>query len=277
MSIYDIRLIAIDLDGTLLIKNQIIAPEDADAIRAAQNRGICVALCSGRISDNMSEIARRYDLGDVPILSLNGGYCVDMPFGVCYSEGYIREDALESCLSVLAGRDLTYGMFQRNCVYSIAKRGEEESADRYWGVLRSPGRECISHGLDAYRAAEDGRINKIVVVEDDESVLNDIRKRLSPISGLCVSSSGMNNIELMPSDVDKGTAVRALAESLGLSSSQVMAIGDFDTDESMIAYAGLGVAMGNASESVKQASQFITETNERCGVAKAILRFAVAN
>lgn len=265
-----IRLIVLDLDGTLLCPEQVVLPSDEEAIKAAMQAGVKIALCSGRTSDNMSFIAQRLGLKDASILSLNGAYCLSGPFGKAYREHYFAPEALSAILEVLSDDDLTYGGFQRNKVYSIAKGGDYDAADRHWGVIPHPGWQYIAHGIERYRASDDKRLNKLVIVDEDPDLLKQLRKKLTPIEQIDVSSSWINNLELMPKGIDKGLAVKELSESLGLQASQVMAIGDFDTDTSMIAYAGLGVAMGNAPDTLKAIANVTTDTNILGGVGNAI-------
>lgn len=270
MNQQNIKLIVLDLDGTLLRNGKAIGQDDLDALMAAKRQGISIALCSGRASDNMSGLAKEYALGDVPILSLNGAYCVKKPFGESCAEHYFAPDALEKMLSVLTESFVTFGGFQRNTVFTIAKDGQYQKADSYWCV--DGGKK---HGLSSYRKAKDKRLNKIVVVDDDARVLSRVREKLEAIQGIDVSSSWINNLEIMPTGVDKGLAVTELSQTLGLTLDNVMALGDFDTDLSMIRCAGLGVAMGNGSEAVKAAAKVITDTNENGGVGKAIWRYAL--
>ena len=88
-------------------------------------------------------------------------------------------------------------------------------------------------------------------------------------------SSRFDNFEVMNKGVSKGNAVKILADYYGINSEQVICIGDSENDLSMIKFAGLGVAMGNGSQVVKEAAQYITDSNNCDGVAKVIEKFVL--
>ena len=101
------------------------------------------------------------------------------------------------------------------------------------------------------------------------------RRRLETLPGLEITSSWADNYELMPQGVSKGRAVKELAEKMGIGPDQVMTVGDFDNDLSMIEYAGYGTAMGNATPKVKAAAKYVTLTNDEDGVAAAIRKYVL--
>ena len=128
-------------------------------------------------------------------------------------------------------------------------------------------------GLDALRAQG---VNKLLCMARDEEKLERVRQALSALPGLDVTSSWSMNLELMPAGVNKGMAVAALAQRLGIGPESVMALGDYDNDVSMLSYAGVSVAMANASERARAAARYRTLSNDEDGVAHAIQRYALA-
>ena len=90
-----------------------------------------------------------------------------------------------------------------------------------------------------------------------------------------VVSSSPNNFEVMNKGTSKGRAVKVLADILNINREEIMCLGDSENDLSMIEFAGLGVAMGNAEEFLKEKADYITDTNENDGVAKAIEKFVL--
>ncbi|MGL5244586.1 MAG: HAD-IIB family hydrolase, partial [Sarcina sp.] len=93
------------------------------------------------------------------------------------------------------------------------------------------------------------------------------------VPGLEVVSSSLNNFEIMAEGTSKGKAVKALAERLGVKREEIMCIGDSENDLSMIEYAGVGIAMGNALDMLKEKATFVTKSNNEHGVARAIEKF----
>lgn len=100
--------------------------------------------------------------------------------------------------------------------------------------------------------------------------LAEVSQELNKISGIGVTSSDPRNLEICPEGVSKGTALRHIAEMLGISFQHIMAIGDNYNDLSPIKAAGLGVAMGNAPEAVKRAAHVVTKSNGDSGVARVV-------
>ena len=114
-------------------------------------------------------------------------------------------------------------------------------------------------------------ILKVIVIEDENlSILDEITKELNKIEGLEITKSWFNNIEIMATGSDKGSAVKILAEYLDIDKDEIIAFGDNYNDISMLEFAGIGVAMGNADEFVKSKADYITSTNSEDGVAKAL-------
>lgn len=271
----DIKLIAMDMDGTLLNGEQQISKGNVEALKAAVQKGVHIAICSGRLSGDSSLFALDAGLFDCAILSLNGAYCLEKPNGKPYAEHTMAKDAVLRCLQVLAGYEITYGCFWRNQMVAID--GQPQAKKKKWGTHRNrEGAPEYFSGREALEKAIPNGIAKIVYVEDaDLSRLQEVRKQLEGIPGLAVTSSWSDNLELMPEGVCKGSAVRELAERLGFTAKNVMALGDYDNDLSMLTYADYGIAMGNASEAVKRASKYVTLSHQEDGVAHAIERFVL--
>ena len=102
-----------------------------------------------------------------------------------------------------------------------------------------------------------------------------IRKELEEIPGLVLTGSLGNNIEINAQGIDKGIGMIELGHRLGIDRDEIMACGDGDNDLEMLKAVGFGVAMGNAEESVKAVADYVTDTNEEEGVAKAVEKFAL--
>ncbi len=275
MSTKEIRLIAMDMDGTLLNEEQKISQKNAAALQEAVSQGIHIAICSGRLGGDAALFALDAGLDTCHILALNGAHCLESPRGETYAVRRMDREAAEGCLAVLAEYDCTYACFQPEgaVIFQSARRGRAKR----WGSYRErEGAPVYRHGPEALREALPQGLCKIVVVEDEDmGLLESIRQQLSLVPGLDVTSSWQNNLEIMPAGVTKGAAVEELAKRLGLAAGQVMTLGDYDNDLSMIEYAGFGVAMGNATEKIKRAARYVTLSNAEDGLAEAIRRWAL--
>ena len=266
-----IGLIAMDMDGTLLDSRQRISQENLRALKQARALGVKLAICSGRLPGDVAVFLLESGLEDCAILALNGAYCLRRPLGETFANHVLTDAALEAAVRILRDARLTFGCFAQNRLAIL--EGAMAVEDETWGTnTAGPHAPEYLYGEEGLEKARLTGVNKLLCVAGDEALLADVRRQLAGVPGLDVTSSWKLNLELMPSGIGKGSAVRELAQSLGLTARQVMAFGDYDNDESMIAYAGLGVAMANATQGVKNAARLVTLSNDENGVAWAIDR-----
>lgn len=269
-----IRLIAMDMDGTLLNSRQELSAGNVAALRAAEEKGVKLAICSGRPAGDTGMFAVTHGFDQMAILSLNGGYCLDRPFGTAYADHSIDRETALQCLQWFQERKMTFACFLQNDI--AAFQGDPPASDIFWcSHWDDPRAPRILHGEEADSRALEGRVNKFVCIEQDSEKLHALGRLLETLPGLEITSSWADNYELMPRGVSKGRAVQELAEQMGIGPDQVMTLGDFDNDLSMIEYAGFGTAMGNASPRVKAAAKYVTLTNDEDGVAAAIRKFVL--
>ena len=269
-----IGLIAMDMDGTLLDSRQRISRENLRALKQARAKGVALAICSGRLPGDIAVFGMESGLEDCAILSLNGAYCVRSPLGEAFANHVLPNAALEAAVGILRKAELPFGCFAQNRL--VIFEGAVPVKDAFWGThTQGPCAPEYLYGDEGLKRVRPAGVNKLLCLAGDEAALESVRRRLADVDGLEVTSSWELNLELMPAGTGKGSAVRELAEGMGLSARQVMAFGDYDNDESMIAYAGLGVAMANATQSVKNAAKLVTLSNDENGVACAIDRYVL--
>jgi Cof subfamily protein (haloacid dehalogenase superfamily) len=133
---------------------------------------------------------------------------------------------------------------------------------------------CIKEDLlPSLKKYENEILKAIVLEEKDKETLFKVKEKLKALDKFEVVSSGDNNFEIMKKGSSKGSAVERLAESLNIRQEEIICIGDNENDLSMIRYAGLGIAMGNGVDLLKNEANYITDTNVNFGVAKAIRKF----
>ena len=269
------KLIAMDMDGTLLDDAQRIPDENLAALREAAAQGVHIAICSGRAANDLSYYASDAGLADCHILALNGACCLDKPHGTAYALHVIAEESAARVTDTLLRHNVHFAAFQQNRL--IVVPGSESIGLLEWGshVMRD-GPQAVAYGQEALVEYRAEGICKIVYIDMDHAPrIEEIRQELAPIPGIVVTSSWSNNLEIMPVDVHKGQALQALAERLGVQREAVMALGDYDNDLEMLQYAGMGIAMANASDAVKQVAQWVTLSNVECGVAAAIRKYVL--
>ena len=267
-----IRLIAMDLDGTLLASGGRILPETLRALRAAQARGVTLALASGRYPENAAAIF--VDNGLIgPVMGANGAIIQDAPMGQTL---FLHMMAKETAMAV---REYLDGMLADYIIFSLKRvvtsrvglthRSELNDGPR----MERLGGIRFGHGPEAVEMALKEGVCKFYVCEHPR--LPEMAKSLRNVPGLLVTRSGVNNIELMPAGIHKGHGIGEMAKWLGVPMAEVMAFGDEENDLPMLTAVGFGVAMGNAPEHVRAQCAYATESNEENGIAHAIDRLVL--
>lgn len=265
-----IRLIATDIDGTLLCSGRVIPRENAQAIREAQEKGIVFAVATGRFVENAYLLLEDFGIR-CPIIGINGGKIVDEKLRVI-QERFMLPGTGEQVQAVLEEAGAEYFIFGRGAVCSSGKEVRHHSELSYKDRIEALGLTYY-HGTEESRAFVKDSVFKFFVKNNVPLV--PLREKLKGIKGIQLTQSSPYNIEVMPLGVDKGRGLRDFALSLGIPLEEVMALGDEENDIPMLAAAGCGVAMGNGSRLAKAAARFITDTNEECGFAKAVRKYAL--
>lgn len=270
-----IRLIALDMDGTLLLSDHHTLPQrNIDAIRRADALGIRVAISTGRMLEDASDFIRRYDIPCM-IVAANGARASDgpMPEGkMLYRCDLSAEDA-QAALDLLIPSGLMINAFEDGVVHTVG--GAQGS--KYHLVRR--GLIHAQYGEETVRAAAHRGVMKIFAVSDGyagdlyDPRVADLRFKIAEkLPHLQITSSAQGNIEITARDAGKGTALSHVAAHLGLTRENVMAMGDAGNDLNMLTYAYHSVAMGNAGEDIKAVCRYVAPTNDECGVGQMIER-----
>lgn len=269
-----IRLIVMDMDGTLIYTPCLeIPPVNAAALREAADRGIHLALCSGRLPDDAGLFAVHAGL-PMHILALNGTCRLDAPLGRIIASEMLSPALLARLIPALQDTGLVLGLFRENELLISHPPVSDAELTRCWGThALSPEGRCVVHiGTDMLPDMIRRGVSKIVLFDPAMSgrlpALGEKLQAQFPETE--ITTSWINNLEINPRGVNKGTAVAALADDLDIPMSQVMAIGDNDNDLPMLTCAGYSVAMGNATPAVRSSAAYTTLPCTEHGVAQAI-------
>lgn len=271
----DIRLIASDMDGTLFNSKHEISDRNAAAILAAQKKGVIFALCTGRISQYGALHVN--DKGICcPVIGGNGGAIWDDTKKEIISMHPIEAELAMEVDELLHRYGVLYYAFLADNIVSSDEKINHPNASwkdgamtKTYGIPFGGGREKMRN------AVKNGQPFKFFVARQPDDVHQKLLDELSVIKGLYITSAGKNSIEIMKDGVNKCSGVKELAAMHGIDMKNVMTLGDYNNDMPMIRAAGLGVAMGNALEEVKACADYVTDTNENDGVAKAIEKFVL--
>jgi len=271
-----IGLIAVDMDGTLLNPDSKISAKDAQALRDAARAGIGVAICSGRMPEDIDYHAAEADL-DCWVSGANGCRVYDAPYGKLVEEHRLDTRAALACIDLLGqfkGRGLVLHAGVGADV-ALSHVPQDEWYTQWLQKRERRGRSPARFGIAALRkAAEAGIHNMLVSIEgeEDDGALAEAAALFRSLAGVEITSSWEYNFEVLPAGVNKGTSLAKLAARLGVPRERVMAIGDQENDREMLLWAGYGVAMGNAIPEIQAISRFVTADNASHGVAEAVGR-----
>ncbi len=267
-----IKLIAIDMGGTLLNPQHEITAGVKAAITAAKKRGIKIVLASGRPWIGMERYLMELDLQEKGqyAIACNGAQVHRAEGGELISEITLNYDDYRYFEALSRELGVHFQAMGRSAIYTANKDISEYTIQESY-VTGIDLRYCSVDEMDPQM-----HFLKLMMV--DKPALLDVAIARLPQelrSAYTVEKSALHYLEIIHKQVSKGYGVSKLAELLNLQPEEVMAIGDQENDIAMLEYSGTGVAMGNAVDSVKMVSQFITRTNMEDGVAYAIEKFAL--
>ena len=263
------RLLALDMDGTSLTSEKVISPGTKAAIHAALKEGKDVFFATGRAPVEMEEHLRHFPEMRY-VMYLSGAIVRDRVTGEDLHNVHIPLHIVEKIMEIAGKSRALVAIYASDGVFvEKTKRGH---MDEYGCKCFEPLYEqCATWVEDLEEIAFDPkrRIHKVNFYCGSEGdwLLCAEELRKLPVS---YASGIPNNEEISPLGVDKGKALCAMCEKLGIPVFQSIAVGDQSNDLSMIHMAGLGVAMGNATEEVKAAADVITDDCDHDGVAKVI-------
>lgn len=279
-----IRLIAIDMDGTLLNPDHVVSERNKQAIQAAEAKGIEVMIATGRGYHEALKPVQ--DAGLNPAFICLNGAEVKSQEGQTVSGIYLIEDDITQIRTILDHNTIDYQIFIEDYVYTL---DPEQQVDIFIQLTEDTGqipdveeiraaiRLSVEEGyvkqvksFDALLTNKMDDVYKIFGASYNREKLDIAREALKEIPGIAVSSSGAGNIEITNINAQKGIALEAYAKIKEIPMEHVMAIGDNYNDLSMFERVGRSVAMGTAPSDIKKVCTHQTETNANDGVAQAI-------
>lgn len=262
-----IRLVAVDLDDTLLDRSLKISPRAKRAIQTAVELGVTVTIATGRMYCSAAPYAKELNL-DVPLITYNGALIKSGVSGETLFHCPVDTASTSGILDACRKNNWHVQLYRDDELYVRARDEKTLAYERIAGIT------AVELGASFYTSV--GESTKILIMADPKEILQ-IRDYMSATFGdkVSLSISKPHFLEIVRKGVNKGKALDNLAGRLGISTDEVMAIGDSGNDLDMLTYAGWSVAMGNASETVKKAANAVTSANDADGVAEAIEQYVI--
>ena len=269
----EIRLICLDMDGTLLDDDHAtVPPRNVAALRAASERGAAVAIASGRAWALLQGVHAQIGVTRYAVLS-NGAAVLDIPSGEWIYRRPMDPSARRTILTLLLDWGLPFEVYCEGENYIQHDRTEQVVGSALSPEFSQVLRTCSHFPEDLNAALEGKDVEKIHIFHVPPERRKELLDAVAACGPLAVTTSFGENMELTAPGVNKGSAVQALCARLGLAPEQVMAFGDAGNDLELLRWAGWSFAMGNASDEAKVAARYVTGSNTEAGVAMAVERY----
>lgn len=283
-----LKLIASDMDGTLLNSDLVITSENEKAIKHAQNEGIHFLVATGR---SYSEAKPALDAAGItcPMITLNGAQAFDEQGKNLFTHSLAKSTVTE-IVTTLENSKLPFelattdGFFSKNRearlanVKNMMKLHHPEYTEEQLTIETPKFLDqfpvTFVDSYDDLITNDDVKILKFILFSyEDLDSLRTVEEALTGTPDIAVTSSFKGNLEITHINAQKGIALTNYAEQLNIPMSDVMALGDNLNDLSMLAVAGYSIAMANAETETKNTAKYLTDTNDNSGVGKAIEKF----
>lgn len=269
----DIRLICLDMDGTLLDDDHVTVPtSNVTALRAASERGAAVAIASGRAWSLLQGVHAQIGVTRYAVLS-NGAAVLDVATGEWIYRRPMDPAARRTILTLLLDWGLPFEVYCEGENYIQLDRTEQVVGSALSPEFAQVLRTCSHFPEDLNAALEGKDVEKIHIFHVPPERRQELLDAVEACGPLAVTTSFGENMELTAPGVNKGSAVQALCAKLGLAPEQVMAFGDAGNDLELLRWAGWSFAMGNASDEAKAAARYLTGTNREGGVGMAVEQY----
>ncbi len=288
------KLIAIDLDGTLLNSYGEVSLKNKEMIKKAVARNIEVVLASGRPVDSVRNLANELGANHYMICG-NGAMLYDLTQESIIYENFLDINKVLQIMDICEKNSIYYNIYKEDRVLTKSLNYnvmfyQQENANRE--DSKKTNIEIVENMYEYIHNNTDNQYLKITICEEDKIIFNSIMRKIKEIKDIEVLDvshmskkiirDGTDEVELKyyyteisSKNVDKWFALEKLAEKLNITSQEIMAIGDNVNDKMMMEKAGLGVAMGNSAPYIKEFANDITEDNNHDGVGVAIEKWTL--
>ncbi len=264
-----IRMLAIDLDGTLLRGDNTASPYTKKILTKARERGVRIVIATGRMFCSAREVAASLELGDVPLISYSGGLIAKCESGTILYHSPIPVETANELL--VAAREIA-GFVQVYINDELRVPVRNELVDFYEAHCRIEANIVGDHFWQVTEAP-----TKIIFNEPDAAKMETIKEYMKAhfTGKVNFVQSSPRFFEMVAPHVSKGVAVEQLCLRYGLSAGEVMAFGNANNDAGMLRMAGWPVAVANATDELKALARIIAPSNEEDGVAKTVVKYVL--
>lgn len=265
------RLIALDLDGTLLDSQKKLPGRNKKALEECIAKGILIVPCTGRIAKGIPDVVREIP-GIRYAITVNGGMLVDLQENRILDEKLLPMDIVTEIYQLLSGYHVMcdayiqgQGFSERYCFEHMDEYAIPPVVQELVRQTRIPVDNIKEYIRERYSA-----VDKLNLFFNDADERLEVRRLLDERGDVLVSSSFPYNLEINGPGAAKGEGLLRLADILGIRQEETMAFGDGENDLTMIDKAGIGIAMGNGVESLKKMADYVAPDNDEAGVGQML-------
>ncbi|WWY82193.1 HAD family hydrolase [Pediococcus pentosaceus] len=258
-------LVFMDIDGTLIDEQQTVSNKTIDTIKSLQKKDVQFYISTGRMFLSASVIRNDIDRS-LGIIASNGCiYSLDKKTYLTY----LSKEAVKDIISISNQFNLSAFFFDDHHVF-YTKDLPHYFKNSDQNRIASPNPNDYIRITDATNKKF---LNGIIIFDTPNSHLKQITAKLSRIKNLDISSSNTNNIELIPKNINKSTAIKSIQQKFNIPSSRTISFGDGLNDIEMFQQSGISVAMGNSPETVKKYANHVTDSNLEDGIANFLIQY----
>ena len=286
------KLVAIDLDGTMLNNYGIVTDRTKNAIEKAKNDGVEVIIASGRPIDSIKAIAKEIK-SEKYFIAANGAIIYDIAADKVVYDKYLKKEKVLEIIKICEENSISYNIYIDKTILAKAlkynvlyyhKENLKKEENKRTNI------SIVQNMFEYVRNMKEEKFLKMTICDDNKSIFNSIIRKVKQVEGieaLDVSHISRKTIkqgteelvveyyytEITSEDVNKWEALQVLINKLGILKEEVIAIGDNINDKKMIEEAGLGVVMEGSTPEVVKKANIVAETNNNDGVAKILEKY----
>lgn len=267
------KMVALDVDGTLLNNNHEIPEENIKTIRELKKLGVHFVIVTGRPDISVKNYIKVLGI-DAPVLGCNGATIRNVLSNELHVLKSLSTEVIISLQQYFSSKNVYPRFYGLDSVFTLNKDEFDESKNPFAIYSRRLNSIMPFKVSDNIQEIIENKIEivKIVYVTNESETIHPFQNDIRKISGIEAYRVGKGSLDIVTTGVSKGQVLIDYAKSLGIDQKEIIAMGDSENDLSMLEVVGYPVTLENGEEALKEMARFITSSNEEAGVAKALKR-----
>ncbi len=262
------KLVVLDIDGTLVTSEKKVTDKTREYIKKASDMGVKFIIASGRAPSGILQIAKEIELENIGgyILAFNGGTCINCEDMSKLYANFINKEHIKKVYDFAKSKNVPLVTYKDEILYTPNDTTEYIDLEARINNLKIVKTKNFIDEVNF-------DVPKFILTDNKEKIAEIVEEAKVTFPDFEVFTSEPFFLEISPKNIHKATGIEQVIEILGIKREEVIAIGDGLNDYTMIEYAGLGVAMGNAQKPILDIADYITLSNDEDGVCKVIEEF----